>query len=707
MKKQLLGFFCVAVATVFAGEQLELVTGNEFGPHVAVASNPADGNGLALEGTILYTGAGDTVRAYETSGNPLHPRLLGEIRIGGGVRVRQLAVRNGIVGITARESQVMFLDFRNPSQPVFCSRFDCLELATGIDFGGNVCFVGQRCYGVEFIDVSDPYHPAHIDYRKTDESQSVVYRNGYCYSGEWGSAYVTVFDCHDMANVTQTDKQELHGFGDGVWLKGDYLFCATGHHSRHRPTKGLRSYYSEDVARYSPKGTRQDDIGAGHGMDVFSVADPAHPRHLGRVDFPPIHSRDFMDAWTVRADGVRDVVYCAQTINGIFAVDVSDPAKPKVIDRFCLPNRVKPQFPSTVMAALAVGDGVVYVAASGYGIVAVPVKGARRQQFDRGMSPANPGSRRQYANDDALFHRWQPSERGQVRGVVVHGSVAYVACGDAGLHIVDVLPTGGFGSSRRVPGVKQAFDVSLRGNRVVVAEGAAGWAFYEIAGDRGLHEFARLPCPDRLNCAFWAWYVAENRVILAPRNSAYRIAMVDGKTVRLAKGRMRVNAPGWDKYMGDELFDGRWIPYNMGCTAIAWADISNPDDPKVTISNPLDRSNQNCSVCRFGEFALFSFTDFRNGYKLLRPGETKGELLPFPDGGRGGCVRTDGRYAIFTQRYNRAMWFYDMSDPLKPRLEWKATTLAHPDTAFVRDGIAFIPCGYQGLLMSKPRKTAK
>lgn len=105
--------------------------------------------------------------------------------------------------VATRESGFWIVDATDPHRPRIRSRFDCCELATGVDVAGNVAFLGQRQNGVEFIDVSDPDHPAHIAMRKTDESQSVKYRDGYVYSGDWGAGKLTVFDARDMRNIRQ------------------------------------------------------------------------------------------------------------------------------------------------------------------------------------------------------------------------------------------------------------------------------------------------------------------------------------------------------------------------------------------------------------------------------------------------------------------------------------------------------------------------
>ncbi|MBU4459276.1 MAG: hypothetical protein KJ579_01810, partial [Verrucomicrobia bacterium] len=143
---------------------------------------------LCLEGDKLYAGAGSQVYVYDVS-KPLAPQKLGEVDGLGGVR--QIAVQKGMAYVSTREYGLWIVDATKPQKPRIRSRFDCCELATGVDVAGDVCFLGQRQNGVEFIDVSDPDKPRHIAMRKTDESQSVVYRDGWLYSGDWGSAYVT------------------------------------------------------------------------------------------------------------------------------------------------------------------------------------------------------------------------------------------------------------------------------------------------------------------------------------------------------------------------------------------------------------------------------------------------------------------------------------------------------------------------------------
>ena len=91
----------------------------------------------------------------------------------------------------------------------------------------------------------------------------------------------------------------------------------TGHDARHHRAKSLTG-----------GGARTDEalVGAGRGLDIFDLADPAKPSHVSRIDFPVFKPRNH-DFWTVRtADGFA---FCCDSHNGLFVVDVSRQELPK------------------------------------------------------------------------------------------------------------------------------------------------------------------------------------------------------------------------------------------------------------------------------------------------------------------------------------------------------------------------------------------
>ncbi|MBQ6010228.1 MAG: hypothetical protein IJL17_16980 [Kiritimatiellae bacterium] len=99
-----------------------------------------------------------------------------------------------------------------------------------VKVAGDVCFVGGSKSGLEFIDVSRPQNPQLIRCVKKEpvESQSVAYRDGLLFSGEWGGKCVTIWDARGMASPTRLACCPLASNGDGVWVDGNWLYASTG-----------------------------------------------------------------------------------------------------------------------------------------------------------------------------------------------------------------------------------------------------------------------------------------------------------------------------------------------------------------------------------------------------------------------------------------------------------------------------------------------
>lgn len=186
--------------------------GETFGPGVRVSGVSAEAMAVDAEGDRLYVAAGTRLSVLDIS-RPLEPIVLGELE--GVDNRRQLVVRNGFVYLVSRETGLRIVDCTDPRRPRLRSRFDTVEFATGIEVVGRTAFVSERINGVEVVDVSDPDRPAHVAIRKTGESQSSRYLDGYLYSGEWGVGDVTVFDARDLGSFREVARLQLHGFGDG------------------------------------------------------------------------------------------------------------------------------------------------------------------------------------------------------------------------------------------------------------------------------------------------------------------------------------------------------------------------------------------------------------------------------------------------------------------------------------------------------------
>ena len=653
----------------------------------------AGDNAMAVEcaGNRLYVAAARRLSVFDIS-RPLEPKLLAWTPCV--VNPRQIAVSDGIVYLVSRETGMWIYDFTDLAKPRLRTRYDSVEFATGIEKVGDVVFLSERINGVEFVDVRDPDNPTHIAIRKTEESQSSRYLNGYLYSGEWGVGQVTVFDAHDMRDIREVGRLDLHGFGDGLEIAGGRLYCSTGHDALRRPDlKG------------------DEVIGRGRGLDIFDLSDPARARPVGRVNFPRFLPRN-SDFWTVRV--ACGLAFCADSHNGLFAVDVRDPAKPKLLDRFCVPYAKQPDWPSAAISSLAVGKGCVYVTSRPGGLFVLPVAGVKAEARTKGAAPVRPDFREPYETDKKEFFAYRPPIAGQARTAVVRGDLVEAAFGDAGLHVVRVKEKGGFEKVGELPGDARVLDCCLVGDKLLTAEGADGFALYSLEGPATFREIARRRTSTlNIDTAFWCWSPEPRTIVLTGRTGGKDVYSLDD--FASGKPSCSVYATQWDKYLAERAIDGilpTLKPYN----SLQWLALEGGRG-KVIASDLSFPAGQTCGICDFdGTRFLATFSShhgvtkdgepIRQGefFAFFDPHERKAQFLPIPEvpGFKrfSGVPRSNGRLVACNNRSARAVALFDFSNPAAPRCvkAWKLS--GNPDLcAFCGDRVV-IPAGHQGLLVT-------
>ena len=655
--------------------------------------------GVCLAGKTLYAVGGGVLYVLDVR-EPLKPRLLS--RLGGMDNNRQIVVQDGFAYIVSRETGLRIVDVRDPLKPRLRSRYDTIEMATGIDVVGKTAFVSERIYGIEVVDVSDPDRPAHVCVRKTGESQSNRYRDGYLYSGEWGGGRVQVFDARDLADFRSVGELDLGGFGDGVEIDGGYLYCSTGHDAKHR--------HAREVAA---------PAGAGHGLDVFSLADPAKPTWVARANFPVFKPRN-EDFWTPRV--ANGLAFCCDSHNGLFVVDVKNPAKPAVVDRFCVPQEGK-DWPSAAISSCAIGEGCVYVTAYPGGLWVVPVTGVTPPSRPKGTPPAHPDYRERYATDARAWHVYRPAASGQARTVAVRGAVAYAAFGDAGLHVLR-LSGDGFAKMGELPGARRVTDCCFVGNRLVTAEGADGFAVYELDGPAAFREVARrrMAVTDMYSSAiaFWCWPAVGDKVVLTTRFGPYQV--FDLKDFDAPRPLLKFwGGCPWDKYVSDGAVNGR-LPVLMPYIGLAWYDFNGETSFQVR-SSALRKApvgGQTDGICRMG-VSRYLYTipqprsdvyDYKAAayYVIVEADGTCSDPLalpPVPAFGKGaaarfsGIPRASGHLVLMTNRSLRKVVVWDFADVKAPRVLRAYSLSGNPDIGAFWGERAVVPAGHQGLLMER------
>lgn len=196
-------------------------------------------------------------------------------------------------------------------------------------------------------------------------------------------------------------------------------------------------HYVEHVAI---SGTLAYVAAGGGGLQVVSVADPAHPALVGGLD-------TLGYAEDVAVSG--HVAYLADGPYGLRALDVSDPAHPAEIGS---------AYTMRYAYAVAVSGHLAYLAAGGAGLAVADVS-----------DPAHP------------IELGALDTPGYAYGITVSGDTAYVAGGWAGLRIVSVVDPGApveVGSCA-TPG--WAFGVTVSGTLAYVAGAFAGLQIVDVS----------------------------------------------------------------------------------------------------------------------------------------------------------------------------------------------------------------------------------
>jgi hypothetical protein len=634
----------------------------------------------AVEGDTLYVIGRGSLHAADIS-DPAAPRIVG--RLTGLGNTRQIEVHRGVAYVTAREDGLFLVDITKPDSPARLCHYDTIELATGIALSGDVAFVACRTAGVELVDVSDPGQPVHLSTVRTGEAQSVCARNGVLYAGVWGSRELVICDVGDPYRPAVISRTPLDGYGDGVAVRGKHCFVATGHHAR-----GWR-YRDGDA---SPQ------FGAGHGLEIFDVSDPAEPVFVSRVKTRRFY-RIGMDMWDVMVAG--DYAFLGDTYNGAFVVDVSEIEKPRFVGHLQLapvPGTVDglatgERLPAPV-GGIALAKDTLYVAGAWTDLHVVDATGmARAPRDEPAPGPKIPPERPSHA--DPRFRVYRPA--GQVHGVAFLGDTALVAAGAAGLHAVALWPeierlrvfaTRGF-----------ARDVDVHGDRAYVAEASGGLSIWRRDDDAGLRRLGRYR-PERGGVA----------QVVVPPPGRYALLHVGQNELQIVD----VSDPRepalvlTERHLGlfytfpltRDLLDDRYAACLWHASGYRWYDLYGGPKPVYSGDHFAMRANAADGMGVLGDRALLVW---RGKYALVARDERRPpEELAF-HGVRGhrlsGKPTIDGTTLYLSNRVRGTIKAVDISRIESPRLLADIQLDEHPGPVVVHNGVPVIPAGYQGLLV--------
>ncbi len=615
-----------------------------------------------VQGHHLYFIGSSTLWVADLS-RPAEPAVVGRVHFDG--TGRQIAIQDDVAYVTARADGLYIFDVADPTDPHLLSHYDTLELATGVDVHGSLLCVAERQYGVELVDVSIPSQPTFISKIHTGEAQSVAIHSRHAYAGDWMASQVTTIDIANPREPRVVSRTALDGYGDGVTVQGGYLYASTGHHAR---GGGFL------------RGPDEPGYGAGHGLEILSLADPAHPEVVSRVEFPQLFRRGAYDTWTAVASG--DSVFCADTENGVFVVDVADPEEPRIVARY-----------EELVGGLTVGDGTIYAACPEQGYVAVlDAQGmARRAAPDRGPAlriPPAPAPRPQG------YRVYRPG--GQIRAIDFIGDAyALVAAGMQGVHVLRLWPE--VREVARIATRGFALHLDVQGSRVYVSEGRRGLSIWEHAGDGHLEARGRYEAPQGQAIRQTLVPGQDRYAVAESANRFFVIDVTDPDDPCLALER-KVGIVYGDQ-MSHGLVAGRYMCVSDHLTPMRWldlrADSSQGIDTGVDLADTLDWVDGAVAV---GNRLLITS---EGGYRLAEPLNTGLEATPLyrcRKSLRGKpWVHGSGLYLV--NRMHARIAIVDISRVKAPQLMHEIETEGNPNAVVVRNGALLVPDSYNGLVI--------
>ena len=406
------------------------------------------------------------------------------------------------------------------------------------------------------------------------------------------------------------------------------------------------------------------------------------------------------DYWSPRPCSDGRYIICADTVNGLYVVDSSDPKNPETISRVHMTNK---KGKAVAVNSVAVAKGVVYAACwSSYGLLVLDCPEAFPNVIDKGTAPVNASYRFPYAtSDDSHFTAWKPESGAPVRAVAAQGDILFAACSYGGLAILKKAKDGSL--EKIGQGTMQfAGDVKVRGKRLFVAEGLEGLAIYQIGKKGSLKEVARyndfMKDGPLAHCV-WVYVPNDDWVLASTRDMGYYYISLKNFP-RLEFISKKGDNPGWDRYPAPECDSRGMLPAVRPYQGIAWVNLN-----ELPIKENKDGGFHPTlfdGVCRYkGD----NFITVDRGkfyiYNASQIGEKKAPVATMDKRWRGFPVWDGAGRLALTLRIGGEIRMFDFTDEKEPKLLWMEKTSGYPETSIFWNGKLAVPCGYQGLLLEK------
>ncbi len=258
--------------------------------------------------------------------------------------------------------------------------------ATGVAKSGSYLYVAARA--LQVLDISSPDRIQRVGFYPFQEHPiyGIAVSGNYAFAA--GDGGLKVLDITDRTQPRLVTQLALDGYPQSVVIAGTFAYVASGFLQ-----------------------------GRGGALRIIDISDPAHPKVAGR--FEPTTG-------TYGAAVNGRYAYLAASTSGLIVVDISDPADPQKVG-----------------ARGVIGDARGVALAGQYAYLACGTNGLQIMDVSDPTHPAKVGTYLPGVQAVGLNQFPQAAPRWSDQGpfcyaVTVSGTLAYVAAGPSGLHIVDV-----------------------------------------------------------------------------------------------------------------------------------------------------------------------------------------------------------------------------------------------------------------------------
>ncbi len=680
-------------------------------------------------GSLLYSigNSGLTITDVSDYKNPV---VLGNVPdLGSAIRQIVMLGDGKHVFISSRQNGCYVINVEDPTAPAVVSRYDSVEMATGVAAYGNYVYIANRQYGVEIVDISDVNNPVQCAIVRCGTVQSCEVVDGILYAGCWNERAIPMFDVTQPSNPVYLGTANLTGKGDGVnVIKIDgktYLYAATGQNPL-GVTENVSTSKTEEML------LSDLNLGMGNGIDIFDVTDPTNPQWLSSTKIDGRYYYADNDFWHVEIaeENGKYYAYFLNTYNGVYVFDVTDPKAPIRLGHIVVTSdNLSKQYYSgranifpydqdvqvqSPIAGIAVDDGVLYMASAYTDLHIYDGEELAGYLFET----EEKSEAVELEKNDGLFYQFDGSKLegfaslntvGQAYTIVHNDGKYYVAAGKKGVLVVDedlnILAALGTQDL--------TIDVQIYGDTMYCAESGGGLAAYKLSAD-GLSATEQWRYTTSRGVVRHVRLSPKGKWALIQCGSTYgQIVSTDAPTA--ASIEVKANSQMYHHNILNQMAGGRYLGIYAESGKNWWFDFGTEDDYDLPVQISYWTSN-GAAIMTGGmtgnvpgyDHHVLCTRNVANGnlggyyiYDITQESITSVLSGRDADTAFSGRPTIAGNMLIASDRINGLIHIVDISDLANPNVVKTIEVNGNPDSALVVGDNVFVPMGYQGLFRFK------